>query len=398
MINILWLLSALLLSLQWVVIRLGAGHVDLPWQALLPGLAIVGAAFLLTWTAEVAQLSIPQALAIAAVALIAVLPEYAVDLYFAWTAGKDPSYTPYATANMTGANRLLIGLGWPAVLLAFWFFRGGKKITLPSDSRIEFAALFAATAYSFCIPLKGTLSLVDTAVLLFLFGFYLYWIIQSHHVEVELEGPADLLARLPYPWKWISVGSLFAFAAWAIYLSSEPFAEGLLDLGKEWGIEEFLLVQWLAPLASESPEFIVAIIFAVKNHPSVGLRTLVASKVNQWTLLVGMLPLAYCVSSGALHPMRLDSRQAEEIFLTSAQSLFALFLLANFEFSLKEAAVLAVLFCTQVFFTDPWIRYLYAGAYLAASAYIWICGKKSVLNLFRGWKDHPLLKTFFTRA
>ena len=55
-------------------------------------------------------------------ATIAVLPEYAVDLYFAWQAGLDPTgpYVAYATANMTGANRLLVGLAWPLVALLFW--------------------------------------------------------------------------------------------------------------------------------------------------------------------------------------------------------------------------------------------------------------------------------------
>ena len=43
------------------------------------GLAVVGAAFLLAWAAEVLQLDVSQGLALAVLALIAVLPEYAVD-------------------------------------------------------------------------------------------------------------------------------------------------------------------------------------------------------------------------------------------------------------------------------------------------------------------------------
>ena len=50
--------------------------------ALLSGIAILGASFLLTWACEVAQMDIPQAVAVAVVAFIAVLPEYAVDMYF----------------------------------------------------------------------------------------------------------------------------------------------------------------------------------------------------------------------------------------------------------------------------------------------------------------------------
>ncbi|MEW6399798.1 MAG: sodium:calcium antiporter, partial [Bacillota bacterium] len=108
---------AVLAALPWLVCRLLGLHFIPPVTAAISGMAILGAAFLLSWAAEVAQLEISAALAVAILALIAVLPEYAVDMYFAWMAGKDPTYTQYAAANMTGANRLLIGLGWSTVLL-----------------------------------------------------------------------------------------------------------------------------------------------------------------------------------------------------------------------------------------------------------------------------------------
>src|SRR5437870_3176784 len=53
------------------------------------GAAILGSAFLLAWGAEVLQLDVSQGLALTILALIAVLPEYAVDLTFAWKAGQD---------------------------------------------------------------------------------------------------------------------------------------------------------------------------------------------------------------------------------------------------------------------------------------------------------------------
>src|SRR5574337_242126 len=109
------LIAAVLLPLQWIGIRLLDIHLPPQWEAIGAGLSIFGAAFILSWAAEVAQADIPQALALAFLALVAVLPEYAVDMYFAWSAGKDPAYITYATANMTGANRLLIGLGWASV-------------------------------------------------------------------------------------------------------------------------------------------------------------------------------------------------------------------------------------------------------------------------------------------
>ncbi|MBI3318534.1 MAG: sodium:calcium antiporter [Candidatus Omnitrophica bacterium] len=335
-----------------------------PWNAVLPGLGIFGAAFLLSWAAELAQLEIPQALALAVLALIAVLPEYAVDIYFAWTAGKDPSYIPYATANMTGANRLLIGFGWPVVLFAYWFATRKREIRLESAQGIEIATLFLATVYSFVIPLKGTLSLLDTAVFLALFGVYLFVASRAEHVEPELGGPSEWIAGWLLPMRRLTMALFFLTAGATIFLAAEPFAEGLLSMGRAWGIEEFLLVQWLAPLASESPEFVVAVLFALRAAGGVSLGTLVSSKVNQWTLLIGMLPLAYSISGGRAAAMHLDARQVEEIFLTSAQSFFAVAVLSNFQFSFSEAATLLLLFGAQLALPSPAVRYAFAGLYI----------------------------------
>ena len=120
MVGILWLIGALALPTLWLVAHFGAlveTHIAV---ACVAGAAIFGAAFLLSWATEVAQLDVPRALALSALALVAVFPEYAVDVYFAWQAGKNPTYTAYATANMTGANRLLIGVGWAVPVFAFW--------------------------------------------------------------------------------------------------------------------------------------------------------------------------------------------------------------------------------------------------------------------------------------
>jgi len=357
--------AALALTLQWVVLRLLGVHFAPHWEAALAGTGIFGAAFLLSWAAEVAQLDVPQALALAFLALVAVLPEYAVDIYFAWEAGKDPVYTAYATANMTGANRLLIGLGWSSIVVAVWLRTRARSIALGRDRRVEIYFLLLATGYSFVLPFKHTLSVWDAAVLLALFVGYAVAAARAQMIEPELEGPAELLASLPVASRRLVTVALFVVAGGAILLAAEPFAEGLLATGRTFGIEEFLLVQWLAPLASESPEFIVAILFALRGNASAAMGTLVASKVNQWTLLIGMLPLAYGVSAGQFaSPMHLDARQSEEILLTAAQSLFAVVLLADFRFSLWDGLVIAALFATQVPLTDPIFRHYYSVLYL----------------------------------
>ena len=362
------LIGALLLTGQWIVwhaiARVSFGPV---WDTILPGVSIFGAATLLSWGAELAQLEISQALALAFLALVAVLPEYAVDMYLAWRAGKDPTYTAFAAANMTGSNRLLIGLGWSAVLLVYWAASRARSIHVKPEQRLELLTLLVATGYAFVIPLKRTLSIVDTFFFLGLFVFYIRRASQGHVEEPGLAGPPERLAQLPRFWRRAVTLLLFLLPAYAIFLSAEPFASGLLHNARRLGIEEFILIQWLAPLASESPEFIVAILFALRRKPAAGLGTLISSKVNQWTLLIGMLPLVYAISSGRLHPMLLDGRQVEEIFLTAAQSLVALVVLANLRFGLAEALLLLGLFLLQFFFPTPQIRIWLAVGYLAVT-------------------------------
>ncbi len=75
---------------------------------------------------------------------------------------------------------------------------------------------------------------------------------------------------------------------------------------------------------------------------------MISDKINQWTLLVGMLPLAMSVGAGALTSLPLDARQHEEFFLTAAQSLFGVALLLRLRLSVLSAVVLAALFSMQV--------------------------------------------------
>jgi cation:H+ antiporter len=127
--DLLWFLVAVALPLPWLVANAFEGLGLLPEvTCLLAGVAILGAAFLLSWATELAERDVPQSLALLVLALISVLPEYAVDLHFAWKAGTDPSYAPYAVANMTGANRLLIGLGWPLVVVIACARRSWRSI------------------------------------------------------------------------------------------------------------------------------------------------------------------------------------------------------------------------------------------------------------------------------
>lgn len=355
-----------LLPLPWLMAH-AVGGFSLPAEAVAPlsGLAILGGAFLLSWATELSERDIPQSLALLLLALISVLPEYAVDLHFAWTAGKDPSYAPYAVANMTGANRLLIGLGWTAVVLVACWRSQTRSLAIDPRQSLEMRFLLIATLFSFLIPLGGEISLFDAAVLLAIFAAYVRAAMRGEPHDMELIGPAGMIDReFANTGRRLFAAAAFLYAGYAIFASAEAFADGLVVVGRSHDVDEFLLVQWVAPLASEAPEFLVAILFALRLRGSVGLGALLSSKVNQWTLLVGAIPIAYAFSSGGLHGLPLDSRQTEELLLTSAQSLLAVVIIADFKFSRTEALALASLFLGQLFFPDTTVRWAFTAVYL----------------------------------
>ena len=334
------------------------------------GLAILAAAFLLSWGAEVAQLDMAQSLALVILSLIAILPEYSVDMAFAWSAGKgwalmqDPATAGlnsthllwenrhYAVANMTGANRILIGIAWSAVVFLYYWRSREREIRIESSRIVEIKFLLLATIYSFTLPLKAALwgigiHWVDALILVAIFGFYVRAASQTEHVEPELVGPPAAIAVLQTTQRRLMCLALFVFSAWVIFLAAHPFADSLVKVGKTYNLNEFLLVQWIAPLASEMPEFIVAGLFAWRGFPAMGMGTLISSKVNQWTLLVGLLPVVFGVAAGHVIPLPLDGQQRSEVLLTSAQSLYAVAVLLNFRISLWEAFGLLSLFLTQ---------------------------------------------------
>ncbi len=313
------------------------------------GVAIFGAAFLLSWAAEAAQIDISESLAIAILALIAVLPEYAVDFVFTWKAAHDPSQAHFAIANMTGANRLLVGLGWPVVLFLYVLAKKKKAIILDESQRVEIFYLAMATLYSFTIPLKGSLNLIDTVILITLFIMYTRRAAQLDSEEPEFVGPVKIIANMKAINRRIATVVIFLYAGLVIFAVAEPFAESLVEMGKALGLNQFLLVQWLAPIASESPEFIIAATWALRGAAGSALKALISSKVNQWTLLIGTIPLVFSISGGAIKPFVLDDLQDHELYLTAAQSLFAVAVLVNLRLGRTEGVLLLVLFALQLF-------------------------------------------------
>ncbi|MCH8192185.1 MAG: sodium:calcium antiporter [Chloroflexi bacterium] len=361
------------------------------------GIAILGAAFLLGAGGELAEVEISRSLALALIALVAILPEYAVDLVFAWKAADDPQFAQYAAANMTGSNRLLIGVGWALVVLIFWYRQSRKPLILDKRQTLELTFLLLATAWAFTIFLRayfqdGSLNIVDTAVLFGLFAVYIVLSARSKPGgEEHAAGPMAALTRLSRGRRRTVIAGLFIVPALVIIAVAEPFASSLIETGKALGIDEFFLVQWVAPLASEAPEIGIAAYFAFRGMGPMAMGVLVSAKVNQWTLLVGSLPLVYMINLGSVEGLPLDDRQLDEFLLTAAQSLFAILMIVTLRISWRGALALFVLFVSQLFFTDSTIRITFAMIYLGLSLTILTVNRErrhAMWALMGGWLSH----------
>jgi cation:H+ antiporter len=362
------------------------------WSALWTFPSMIGAAFLVAWGAEAAEFLISQGLALAVLALIQTLPEFAVEAVIAWKAGKDPNMVHLAIANFTGSLRLLTGLGWPMIyaVAAFYSRKRRKKalgeITLHSEHAVEVLGLLPPLAYFVFVWWKASLSLFDAAFLTTTYVVYLGVLLRMP-VRVESEDDHEQVPRVSRwalsfsGWKrWAAVLSLLVAGGVIIFLVAAPFLASMLGLAVALGMSQFSFIQWVAPFLSEFPEKTSAFAWARRiTRAPVALMNMVSSNINQWGVLSAMLAVIYCWSAGSTAPLPFDELQRAEILLTIAQAALGWIFLASMGLQAYEAAGLFVLWLVQFCFPH-WrhdILYVYWG-WIALELFLVAIGKKKM--------------------
>ena len=350
------------------------------WSALWTFPSILISAFLVAWGAEAAQFLISQGLALALLAWLQTLPEFAVEAVIAWEAGKDPERSHLAIANLTGAIRLLLGLGWPMIYFVFAFFgRHEAKERLPAikldrEHAVEVVGLVPPLLYFLVIVAKQSIGWYDAVILVVLYVLYLLVLLKNPPHEVENLSDAPVVSQWAYRQKaWrqkAAIGGLFAVGGFLLYVTAHPFLESMLALAAVFGVSQFVLVQWVAPFLSEFPEKVSAFYWARRvSHAPMALMNMVSSNINQWTVLAAMIPLVYGFShmqhTGSWATFTFDAAQELEIVLTLLQTLLGAVILAELEFDATDASALFVLWLAQ--FLVPHWREEVAVAYL-----VWI--------------------------
>ena len=333
-----------------------------PWAALWTTPCILVAALLITWGAESAQFFVAQGFALAILAWMQTLPEFAVEAVLAWR-----QQTALLLANLTGALRLLTGLAWPmiyATAATVYRRRTGeplRKIPLDAHQSVEVVGLFFPLLYALVIWWKANLHLYDACILVGFYACYLALLSRlppekSENVD-DLEYVPRNIVRAPARLRIVAICACFLIGGVLIYFTAEPFLGSLVALAGAIGIPSFLVIQWFAPIISEFPELASTFYFArQKENASVALMNIVSSNINQWTLLVAMLPIVFSLSRGTASAIPLDAQQQSELLLTIGQSLVGMVFLLNMEFAWWEALAMFLLFAAQfvlpVFFGD----------------------------------------------
>src|SRR5438128_18267 len=333
--------------------------------------SILFSSFVIAWAAEAAQFLMSQGLALAILAWLQTMPEFAVEAVIAWQAGKDPSKTHLAIANFTGSLRLLVGLGWPMIYFVAAFFR--KKfiaIELDEEHSVEIFGLLLPILYFVVIWWKGTLSFWDAFPLSACYFVYLWilWKIPPRESNEETLEDLGLVPRrvlkLNSGKRAVAIWLLFIGGGVILYFSAHPFLNSMLAIAGTLGVSTFIFVQWVAPFLSEFPEKLSAFYWARKvSTANVALMNMVSSNINQWSIPSAMIPIIFVISAGSMQPITFDHFQRQEIILTILQSFLGFLLLVNLKLQLHEAVILFVFWFVQ-FVVPSWrgaMIYVYLG-------------------------------------
>jgi cation:H+ antiporter len=324
-----------------------------PWAALWTAPCILLASLLIAWGAEAAQFFVAQGFALAILAWMQTLPEFAVEAVLAWK-----QQTDLLLANLTGALRLLTGLAWPLIYLTAAVVHRRRaraplrKIHLDAEHSIEVVGLILPLLYAVFIWWKENLHIYDAVVLIIFYGAYLALLTrlppQSHEGIEDLEAIPRSIVRAPRTTRIVAIVACFVAGGTLIYFTAEPFLGSLVAVAGALGLPSFVVIQWLAPVISEFPELASTFYFArQENKATVALMNIASSNINQWTLLVAMLPIVFSMSHGAPTPIMFDPAQESELLLTIAQSMVAMIFLINMEFAWWEALAMFILFAIQ---------------------------------------------------
>jgi len=193
-------------------------------------------------------------------------------------------------------------------------------------------------------------------VLIIIYLIYLFITSKKESTESEFVGISKYLANLPKLTRITTNILLIIFSAVTIFIVSHPFVESLIHIGGKFGIDEYYLIQWLAPLASESPEIIIASLFAMKGRSLESISIILSSQANQMSLLIGSMGAIFSFATSSIISFPLNNAQGVEFLLTAAFAFLQISMILWGKFKLQMPIFFLIIFFVQLIITDASIR------------------------------------------
>jgi cation:H+ antiporter len=352
------------------------------------GAGLVGASLLLSWAADAAEAEISGGLVLAGIAFVTVLPELLVEVHFAYT-----RQTSLVSANLTGATRLLLTGATTMPVLAAWLLARRDQPTesfmLRPARCVDLAMLFIAALYGILLAVLGRVTLIDGLLLIALYAFYVRRMQGTPEEPPAVVGVSAQLAALPRRLRRRLLVGLLMLSAVVVALVATPFADALQATGRPVGIGSYVLVQSIAPAATETPEFVVAIVLALHRRPSQGIAVFLAASVAQWTLALGVLPWAHLAGGGG-STLPLDARASVELVLTASTTLMAVAALVSLAPKQIDSGIVLTLFAIQFAFPATSVRFVVAVVFALFALDIFVANRRAVPPMFRSLRSrHP---------
>jgi cation:H+ antiporter len=363
-----------------LLITPAGGVLPAPISTIGLGAALAGASLLLAWGADAAEVDFSGRLVLSVVVLMTVLPELVIEVHFAFS-----QQTALVSANLTGATRLLLTGATAMPVLAAWLLsrrgQAADSFTLPPARRVDLGILFVAALYGVLIAVLGRVSLLDGFLLVGLYGFYLRRVRGTPDEPPAVVGVSASLAALPRQQRQRLLAGMFALAAITVVVVADPFTVALRQTGTAIGISPYLLVQSIVPLATETPEYVIAGVFALNHRPAHGVAILLGAAVGQWTLALGALPFAY-LAGGGPPALPLTGRDQVELALTVATTFMAVASLAPLRPERIDSWIVLTLFGIQFAFPTPGVRIAVAVVLATFALDILVANHRSVRRVF----------------
>jgi len=196
----------------------------------------------------------------------------------------------------------------------------------------------------------------------------------------------------------LAIAGCFFAGGLLIYFTAEPFLGSLVAIAGAIGIPTFIVIQWLAPVISEFPELASTFYFArQEKNASTAIMNIASSNINQWTLLMAMLPVVFSLSRGTVSSFSLDPEQRLELLLTIGQSFVAMIFLVNMRIEWWEAVSMFLLFAAQ--FVLPALFGDQVKIWITAAFFIWTAAvvleivlrrrvPNALARFFETWRAH----------